>query len=220
MTPIITDCIIIVILLISGIFAFMRGFIKEVLTIFSLLGSAAGSYIWGPKVTPFFTGVGIDLAGGKGERIWGMVPPEIFGLVAGYGIVFVGLFLALSILSHFIGKMAEDIGLGSVDRSLGFVFGLARGIFILALLNIPVMSLIEKNEQPQWLSSAKMMTLIDKTSTLIINSQTSPDPDQLEALKEKMDTVKKKQEEVEKVIKQGYELQERNNLNDLIEQVE
>ena len=82
------------------------------------------------------------------------------------------------------------------------------------------MSLIEKNEQPQWLSSAKMMTLIDKTSTLIINSQTSPDPDQLEALKEKMDAVKKKQEEVEKVIKQGYELQERNNLNDLIEQVE
>lgn len=220
MTPIITDCIIVLLLLISGIFAFMRGFIKEVLTIFSLLGSAAGSYIWGPKTIPFFTGIGIDLAGGKTERIWGMIPPEIFGLVIGYGSVFIGLFLALSILSHFIGKMAEDMGLGSVDRTLGFVFGLARGIFILALLNIPVVSLIQKNEQPKWLSEAKMMTLVDRTSTLIINAQTSPDSEQLEELKKKMDGAKKEQEKLEKAVKEGYNLQERQNLEDLIEQVE
>ncbi len=220
MTPIITDSIIIVLLLISAIFAFMRGFIKEVLTIFSLLGAAAGAYIWGPKAIPFFTGIGIDLAGGEKEKIWGMIPPEIFGLILGYGSIFVGLFLALSLLSHFIGKMAEDMGLGSVDRTLGFVFGLARGIFILALLNIPVISIMDKSEQPDWLAQAKMMTVINTTSQIIVDAQTTPDDHQLEELKTKVIDLQKQKEQVEKVIKKGYELQQREDLQNLIEGIE
>lgn len=229
MTPLITDIIILVVLFLSAIIAFMRGFIKEVLTIFSLIGATAAAYIWGPNASPFFTDWGVSLAGGKNERVWGMIPPEIFGMILGYGSIFLSLFIILTILSHFIGKTAQDMGLGSVDRTLGFAFGLGRGILILALINIPLMAMMSKAEQPEWLREAKSMILINNTSQWIVSLNpdvSSEDADEntkesLEALKQETQaTINKATIDKAKEKGEGYTDQARDELKDLINQVD
>lgn len=231
MTPLMTDIILLSILFISAVIAFVRGFIKEVLTIFSLLGAGAAAYIWGGATSPFFENWGEGLAGESG-RIWGMIPPEIFGVVLGYGAIFLALFILFSIMSHFIGKMVQDMGLGSVDRTLGFAFGLGRGLLILALINIPILGLIPKAEQSTWLKDAKIMTLINQTSEWVLSLNPSDDDEPKETVLEAKDLtdIKNSIEAIKERAKMtgdtvleegvGYQEKARDSLDDLINNVE
>lgn len=214
MTPLITDIIILALLFLSAIIAFMRGFIKEVLTIFSLLGALAAAYIWGGSAAPVFEKWGVSLAGGKDEAIWGMISPSLFGTILGYASIFVGLFIVLTLLSHYIGKIAQDMGLGSVDRTLGFVFGLARGIFILALLNIPILLLIDKQDRPDWLAEARTMPVINYSSKAILAMKNEPadPPKAIRKIEGPEDTTGRD--------KPGYEQDNREALDQLIEKVD
>lgn len=227
MSPLFTDIIIIALLFISAIIAFIRGFIKEVLTIFSLLGSLAAAYIWGSSLMPIFEKWGVELAGGSDERIWGFLSPTMFAAIGAHASILIGLFVVLSVLSHYIGKMAQDMGLGAVDRTLGFVFGLARGLLIIALLNIPLISLLDKAERPDWLSEAKTIPFINKTSQTILDLRESSDDqkkdDVTKELSDKAKELIEKAEEnaTEAVNKgEGYQEETRDALDNLIEDVQ
>lgn len=224
-TPFITDIIIVAVLLFSAIIAFVRGFVKEVLTIFSLVGAALGAFLWGPELSPMMKNMTESLAEGDKNLVWGLIPHEIFVMVLSYGLVFVLVFIVFSVLSHFIGKAVQGVGLGAVDRTLGFVFGIARGLIILALINVPVMALLGNSDRPAWLKDAKTMILVDKTSHAIMEL----DPSSLVG-KEDKKVIRIEKSEDELKIKtepnrpqetgSGYTETERDTLDSLIEQVE
>lgn len=218
MTPFITDLIILALLFVSALIAFFRGFIKEVLTIVSLFGAIGGTYLWGASLIEFFQNWGKGIADSENNVIWGLIPLDIFAPIASYGSVFIILFAVLSILSHFIGKSAQNVGLGSVDRTLGFAFGLARGILILGLINIAVLALLPKEEQPIWLKDARTMIIIDRTSETLMALK----PEEAE-IKTK-DIEKTITDEInhvkEKASDLGYDEKDRDQLEKLLEQVE
>lgn len=68
---------------------------------------------------------------------------------AGFAAVFVATLLALAMLRFFLRELLRAVGLGSMDRILGAVFGIARGalvVFVAVLLG----GLTAFPQQPWW----------------------------------------------------------------------
>ena len=55
-------------------------------------------------------------------------------MLAGYSIMFLGVFVALSVVGFLFSKLVNVIGLSFVDRALGMMFGVLRGGLIAVLL--------------------------------------------------------------------------------------
>ena len=109
------------VLVVSAIMAFLRGFVREVLGIAAWIGALIAAFAMRPTVRPLFEGF-VD------------APWLADGLAVGS--VFLVVLILLTLVVHAIASRVEDSALGGVDRSLGAVFGLARGAFVLVLAYI------------------------------------------------------------------------------------
>ncbi len=113
------DIVVIGLVVMSGLLAYFRGFIRELLSIVAWVGAVgAGFYGYG-LVAPYLADYILEEA--------------IANVVAGVGIGVVTL-VALSVGASMVSGMVQDSHAGSVDKALGFLFGLARGCLILSLI--------------------------------------------------------------------------------------
>ena len=58
--------------------------------------------------------------------------PLLSQLIAGFGL-FVASLIGLTILTGLVGRSVRAAGLSPIDRTLGFIFGVARGAFLVCL---------------------------------------------------------------------------------------
>jgi membrane protein required for colicin V production len=132
----VVDIIVLAVLLISALIYFIRGFIREVLTILGVAGGIAAAYFGGPLLLPTMEEwLGVDKsAEAPPERLMGLIPYDILAQILSYGLIFIVVVIILSVLSHILAETARAIGLGAIDRTLGIVFGIARGILLLGVL--------------------------------------------------------------------------------------
>jgi len=162
----ILDIVVVVIMLLSCIVAFLRGFVREVLTILGLGGAALTALVAGPKLAPGIENWLTD--GGLPEdseaQLWGFVPYDIAAMVFAYIGIFVITLIVLSIISHYIAKSVHAVGLGSVDRSLGVIFGVARGLVLIGLLYMPFHILMEEEDKEDWFGKSHTYSYVEQTS--------------------------------------------------------
>lgn len=125
----------------SAVFAFARGFVREALSIVAWVGAAA------------ITLYGFAWA-------YGEVEPHVHDrllsqLIAGVTL-FVGSLVVLTILTGLLARLVHASGLSPIDRTLGFIFGLARGAVLVCLAYLLLdLSVPQNNERPQWIREAK-----------------------------------------------------------------
>lgn len=158
------DIAVIIILLGSAIIAFLRGFIREVLTIFGIVGGMIASYVGGPFFIPVTRGWFGIVEGEEPQKLFDIVPYPIMADALAYGMVLVVFVILLSIISHFLSEAAKKIGLGALDRTLGVVFGLARGVLVLGLLYLPFFYLVDEDQKKEWFSDSKSQVYLEATS--------------------------------------------------------
>ena len=114
------DLAVLVVLAVSALLAFMRGLVREVLGVGAWAGAAAIA-VWGlPRVRPFLTS---------------RLPAEWIDIAGAAGL-FLGSLIILLVVSHYISRAVRASALGGVDRSLGLVFGLARGAALVVVAYI------------------------------------------------------------------------------------
>jgi membrane protein required for colicin V production len=133
------------VLLLSALLAFARGFVHEVLSVGAWLAAIVVVVLGLPYVRPFAR----DL----------ISVPLLADAVGGAGIFIVAL-VAFSMLSRGLAGRVRDSALNAIDRSLGAVFGLARGALLVCLAYLPVQWLMPPAEQPAWLRDARSMPLV------------------------------------------------------------
>ena len=81
-------------------------------------------------------------------------------LAAGIAVFVISLAI-LSILTSAISKRVQNSTLNALDRSLGFLFGLARGGILVCLLYVAIKWMMPIVDQPAWLRGARAMPLIE-----------------------------------------------------------
>jgi membrane protein required for colicin V production len=123
---------VVAILLISLLFGLWRGLLYEVL---SILG-------W-----PIAFVVSNIFADGIAQHI--PINHEMARLIGAYALVFVAVMIVWGMLVLVLTKLMRMIGLGQVDRMLGGMFGLVRGL-LLVLAVVWLAGMTDFPEQPFW----------------------------------------------------------------------
>jgi len=142
----ITDIVVAIVLLVSAFLAYSRGFVQEVLSVGGWVGAA------------FITIYGFGYVQPYAREI---IAIELLADLAAGVIVFVVVLAVLSLLTRAISKRVQDSALNALDRSLGFLFGLARGAVVLCLIYLGISWMIPPAEQPAWLRDARTMPVIE-----------------------------------------------------------
>jgi len=126
------DMIVIALVVMSGLLAYFRGFIRELLSIAAWIGAVlAGFYGYG-YLSNYLLNY-ID-------------EPAVADVTAGVGVGFVTL-VVLSVVASKASSMVQDSHAGSVDRALGFLFGLLRGVLILSLVYLVATQWMKQKEE-------------------------------------------------------------------------
>ena len=139
----IVDAVVVVILLFSALVSLWRGFIREVLTIVGVVGGIVAAYAGGPLLIPYMRGWMGVVDGKEPEKLFGHIPYDMVADAASYVTVLIVVVFVLSVISHFISEFVKNIGLGPLDRTLGVVFGLARGVLLVGILYLPLFYLVQ-----------------------------------------------------------------------------
>jgi len=116
MTP--ADYAILIILFVSAILGLVRGFLREV----------ASLLIW---VVGFW--LAVRYAPQLGDLFKFVKTPED-RLLLGYGVILILTLIVSTIVGMLLKKLVESSGAGVGDRSLGTVFGVARGVVLVTTL--------------------------------------------------------------------------------------
>jgi membrane protein required for colicin V production len=80
--------------------------------------------------------------------------PLLSQLIAGFGL-FVGTLVVLTIITGIVARSVRSSALSPIDRTLGFIFGLVRGAFIVSLAYLLLDVSVQAPERPAWLRDAK-----------------------------------------------------------------
>lgn len=141
------------IVLISAFLSMMRGFTREVLAIGSWAAAAAAAYYFYPVVLPY---------------VAPYIHKEIVAQAVSAAAVF---FVTLIVVSLFTVRFSDailDSKIGALDRSLGFLFGAARG-FLLGVVAFSIFNwLVAEKQQPEWVKTAKTRPALIETANRVI----------------------------------------------------
>jgi membrane protein required for colicin V production len=64
--------------------------------------------------------------------------------------------IVLTILTGIVARAVRATGLSPIDRTLGFIFGLARGAFLVCLAYLLLDVAVPKDDRPLWIREAKV----------------------------------------------------------------
>lgn len=113
------DVAIIALVVLSAVLSLFRGFVKEALALASWLVA-----LWVSMI--FYEDLAVVLSQWIAE-------PSIQNIAA-FSILFISVLLVGALINYLASKLVVKTGLAITDRMLGVVFGVARGVVIVAIL--------------------------------------------------------------------------------------
>lgn len=152
-TPV--DGIVILVILVSAFLAMVRGLSREILSLFTWVAAAVAAYFLYSFLIPFFNQYLSD------EKITiGVSVVAVFFLS----------FLILYPISMKISDIILDSRAGVLDRTFGFLFGILRGVIILALAALLVNHLVKPENLHPWLKDAKTKPMLDSIGDRLVKA--------------------------------------------------
>ena len=121
----IVDAVVVLILLVSAILAFSRGLVREVLSIAGWIIAAIAAFSFAPQVEPIIRELPFinQFLQNQCE----------LSILASFVIVFAVTLILVSIFTPLFSGMVSNSALGPLDQGLGFLFGVARGVVLVAV---------------------------------------------------------------------------------------
>ena len=149
-----TDVAVVLVILISGLYAFFRGLVHEVLAVISWIGAALATIYGFPYAQPYTAKL--------------ISVPLVADMTAGVGIFLIAL-IVLSILTRLISRRIRNSALGPLDRSLGLLFGFLRGAVGIAVAWLIFAWLLPREDHPKWITEAKVRPLVERSGALLVS---------------------------------------------------
>ena len=153
-SPILFDALVLATVFISIIVSVARGFLRDMLSIVVWISAIALGYFGSANLTPFLSNYMPHIA-------W-------LNWAVGGAIIIVSLFVG-SIMNGYFVKLFKMASPSILDRSLGFLFGFVRGIFLVSLAFITIQAFLPKDTPPYWFKESKLRFLLQNGGSLIIS---------------------------------------------------
>ena len=148
------DVILVVIMLISAFLAMLRGLTREMLSIMSwALAAIAALFVY-----PLYR-----------DRIRALIQPDILADGVLIATVFIIVLIVVSLITVRLSDRILDSRVGALDRTLGFVFGLFRGLILVVIAYELLVAIVPKETLPAWVTEARSLSVIESTGRGIIS---------------------------------------------------
>lgn len=121
----VVDGAVALVILLSGVLAYSRGFVRESLSILGWIGAAVAAYYFAPMATPLIQEIPVlsEFLGDSCE----------LSIIAGFAAVFAVALILISIFTPVFAGAVQRSALGGVDQGLGFLFGVVRGVLLVVV---------------------------------------------------------------------------------------
>ncbi|ETR74881.1 colicin V synthesis protein [Afipia sp. P52-10] len=147
------DIIVLAVMLLSGLLAMIRGFMREILSIAAWAAAAVTTLYAFPRLLP------------QAKAYFNNDTVAAIAVIAG---VFIGTLVVATIITSRISDMVLDSRIGALDRTLGFLFGLGRGLLIVVVAFMFFAWLVPDKQQPDWVRSAKSLSVLQSTGNWLM----------------------------------------------------
>lgn len=121
----IVDGIVALVIVVSAILAYSRGFVREAMSIAGWIVAAILAFMFAPKVEPLMREIPVlgDILGDSCE----------LAIIAAFAAVFAIALVVVSIFAPLFSSAIQRSALGGLDQGLGFLFGVVRGVLLVAV---------------------------------------------------------------------------------------
>ncbi|MCJ2040239.1 CvpA family protein [Methylobacterium sp. J-059] len=146
------DLVVLGIVVVSALLAAVRGVTREVLAIIAWVAAAAVAWSLYPMLLP---------------TVKQHVTSDTVALVASIAAIFLGTLIVVSIITVKISDVVLDSRIGAIDRSLGFLFGAARG-FLICVIGWVFLSWLVQGKVPTWAAEARTRPMLEKSGDALV----------------------------------------------------
>jgi membrane protein required for colicin V production len=147
------DIIILIAFFGSTLIGALRGFTKELLSLFSWGGAVGLSYVFLPVAQEFMHQyvANATMAGG-----------------AGFFCVFIISLVILSIVANIIAGYIHESSFKGIDHSLGFGFGIFRGVVFLSAIELGISTFWPRQTQSETIQTARFIPMVRKGADTLL----------------------------------------------------
>lgn len=142
------DIIVVTVIVMSGLFAFSRGFVKEALSIVAWAGAGFAALYGAAYLLPVLA------------RLLPRGPvTDAIAII----VLFLAVLVVLSLVTSAASRRIKHSGLSAIDRTLGLVFGLLRGVLLVCLGYLALAWALpaEDQQQPRWMVRARTLPFLE-----------------------------------------------------------
>jgi membrane protein required for colicin V production len=97
------------------------------------------------------------------------IQPEALAIAVSCGVVFLAVLVVVSVITVKIADMVLDSAAGGFDRTLGFLYGAARGFLLVVVAYMFYAWLIPPNKREDWIRNARSLPTIEKTRDYVVS---------------------------------------------------
>lgn len=145
------DLIIAALVITSAIYGLYRGLIRELISLIAWVLAFFLAILFSPNFANLL------------DPTWA---GETLRLIFSFSAIFVGVLIVSSFIQFVVRKFLSLVGLGSLDRFLGMVFGIARGVVISTIL---LVLFIELFPTKSWAENSKVSTYLLAYESLVVD---------------------------------------------------
>lgn len=131
--------------LVSAMLAMVRGFSREILSIASWAAAALAAFFFHDALLPY---------------VKPYISNDKIALAASAAIVFFIALIVVTVITMKIADFIIDSRVGALDRTLGFLYGAARGVLVVAV-GLLFFNWLVGAQQPGWVAQAKSRPLLE-----------------------------------------------------------
>jgi membrane protein required for colicin V production len=119
------DAIVAAVIVLSAVLAYSRGLVRETMAIAGWVGAAVLAFLFAPQAEPLIKEI---------PGIGGFLSESCeLSIIAAFAAVFALGLVVMSLFTPLFSSVVQRSVLGGLDQALGFLFGAARGIILVAV---------------------------------------------------------------------------------------
>jgi membrane protein required for colicin V production len=199
------DAVVLILLAISAAMGFFRGAMLEIVSLIALV-VAAGAAI-----------LGLSATAPMAHRL---IHLDWLATAAALVVVFVVVFALIRLIGAIIARQVQQTDfLSALDRSVGLLIGLARGLIVLGALNLMFNAATPKDLQPHWIVGATTWPLAQTMGKLLV-AMAPRGMDMAGQLKPALDRALRgagRDAMDDRLKSEGYDARQRGEIEDLVE---